>query len=123
MNFLNIPERPHPGFTNGLPQKQPLIDPPVIHPPAPQCFPLPPVLPLLQQLMLLPPQCPPPAPCPPPALQCAGPPPGRGLTKNVAGWPKGTIRTAGGYHVVPEGRSNWSIFAPGQRPGQKAHTR
>lgn len=60
---------------------------------------------------------------PPPQVQHAGAPAGKGLEVGAEGWPEGTITTAGGYRVVPEGRTNWSIYAPGQEPGEKAHTR
>ncbi|MEQ9499505.1 MAG: DUF1521 domain-containing protein [Deltaproteobacteria bacterium] len=61
---------------------------------------------------------------PRPRPQLSGAPAGRGLTKDPAGWPKGAIRTAGGYVVVPEGKGgNWNIYAPGQKHGDKPHTR
>lgn len=60
---------------------------------------------------------------PPPQLQQAGAPAGKGLNVGADGWPKGTVTTAGGYRVVPEGRTNWEIYAPGQKFSEKAHTR
>ena len=61
---------------------------------------------------------------PKPQVEEAGTPAGKGLSKNPEGWPKGTVRTAGGYHVVPEGRSSaWRIYGPDQKHGEKANTR
>lgn len=69
-------------------------------------------------------QAPAPACTPAPSMDLSCAPAGKGLTKNPEGWPQGSVRTAGGYTVVPEGKdSAWSIFAPGQKPGDKAHTR
>jgi hypothetical protein len=45
------------------------------------------------------------------------------LQKSPEGWPAGSVKTAGGYTIVPEGNTNWSIYAPGQKHGEKAHTR
>ncbi|MCK6552084.1 DUF1521 domain-containing protein [Myxococcota bacterium] len=60
---------------------------------------------------------------PPPQVQFSGAPAGKGLSMDEAGWPKGTVTTAGGYRVVPEGNTNWNIYAPGQKPGETPHTR
>jgi hypothetical protein len=61
---------------------------------------------------------------PQPQLQFSGAPAGRGLTKGVEGFGENAIRTAGGYTIVPEGKdAAWSIFAPGQKPGEKPMTR
>ena len=61
---------------------------------------------------------------PPPAVGLSGAPAGKGLATNEPGWPSGTVTTAGGYRVVPEGsQAAWSIYAPGQNPGEKPHTR
>lgn len=61
---------------------------------------------------------------PKPQVQHAGAPAGKGLTKDPEGFPAGSVRTAGGYTIVPEGKSAaWSIFAPGQKATDKAHTR
>ena len=61
---------------------------------------------------------------PPPIVGASGAPAGKGLsTDPQQGWPKDTVKTAGGYRVVPEGNTNWSIYAPGQKHGEKAHTR
>ncbi len=61
---------------------------------------------------------------PPPQPEFSGAPAGKGLTKNPTGFPAGSVRTAGGYTVVPEGKSAaWSIYAPGQKHGEKANTR
>jgi len=63
-----------------------------------------------------------PAPLPPPQPELAGPPAGKGLKNDPEGWPKGSVETAGGYTVVPEGKTSWKIFNPGQKPGEKAAT-
>ncbi len=60
---------------------------------------------------------------PTPGLGYSGCPAGKGLSKNPKGWPNGAVKTAGGYTVVPEGNTNWSIYAPGQKHGEKPHTR
>lgn len=61
---------------------------------------------------------------PKPDLSHCGAPAGKGLSKDPEGFPKGSIRTAGGYTVVPEGKdAAWSIFAPGQKATDKPHTR
>lgn len=60
---------------------------------------------------------------PPPQVHNAGAPAGKGLTLGADGWPEGTVTTAGGYRIVPEGRTNWEIYAPGQKLSEKAHTR
>lgn len=63
-------------------------------------------------------------PCiPSPGIEHSGAPAGRGLEKSPAGWPEGSVKTAGGYTVVPEGNTNWSVYAPGQKIGDKPHTR
>lgn len=62
------------------------------------------------------------APLPAPVPQRAGPPAGKGLATDPPGWPKGSVRTAGGYTVVPEGGTKWKIFNPGAKPGDKADT-
>ncbi len=66
----------------------------------------------------------PPCACfPRPRVQLSGAPAGKGLTKNPKSWPKGSIRTAGGYTIVAHGARNaWSIYAPGQKPTDNAHT-
>lgn len=63
-----------------------------------------------------------PAPLPPPRPEFAGAPAGKGLEKNPAGWPAGSVKTAGGYTVVPEGHTSWKIFSPGQKPTDKPST-
>lgn len=61
---------------------------------------------------------------PQPSVEMSGAPAGKGLSKDPAGWPKGSVRTAGGYTIVPEGKqAAWSIYAPGQKPTDKPHTR
>lgn len=63
-------------------------------------------------------------PCvPSPGIEHSGAPAGRGLEKNPDGWPEGSVKTAGGYTVVPEGNTNWSVYAPDQKPGDTPHTR
>jgi hypothetical protein len=59
-----------------------------------------------------------------PNLELSGAPAGKGLQTNPTGWPEGSVRTAGGYTVVPEGKDQaWSIFGPDQKPGEKAMSR
>lgn len=61
---------------------------------------------------------------PQPQIRHCGAPAGKGLTKDPEGFPAGSVRTAGGYTIVPEGKSAaWSIFAPGQKATDKPHTR
>jgi hypothetical protein len=61
-------------------------------------------------------------PQPRPDLSSA--PAGRGLsTTPTDGWPQGTVTTAGGYHIVAEGNTNWNIYGPTQKPGEQANTR
>ena len=64
-----------------------------------------------------------PTPVPAPQQGLSGPPAGKGLSKDPEGFPKGSVRTAGGYTIVPEGKTNWSIYAPGQKLSEKPHTR
>lgn len=74
-----------------------------------------------QQMQAQPPAC---GCIPPPQINQAGAPAGKGLQVGGAeGWPANTITTAGGYRIVPDGSTNWRIFAPGQEPSEKAHTR
>lgn len=59
-----------------------------------------------------------------PNIQFSGAPAGRGLQTNPEGWPAGAVKTAGGYMIVPEGKdAAWSIYAPGQKQGDKPMTR
>ena len=61
---------------------------------------------------------------PQPEPQHSGAPAGKGLSKNPAGFPTGSVRTAGGYTIVPEGKSAaWKIFGPGQKATDTANTR
>lgn len=60
---------------------------------------------------------------PSPQLGLSGAPAGRGLSQNPEGWPSNSVRTAGGYTVVAEGGTNWSIYGPNQKPGEKPMTR
>jgi len=59
---------------------------------------------------------------PQPNIGLSGPPAGKGLEKNPAGWPEGSVRTAGGYTVVPDGHTSWKVFGPDQKPGDKPVT-
>lgn len=59
---------------------------------------------------------------PQPQVNMSGPPAGKGLEKNPAGWPEGSVKTAGGYTVVPEGNTNWKVYGPDQKPGDKPIT-
>jgi hypothetical protein len=60
---------------------------------------------------------------PKPDIANANAPAGKGLQKDPEGWPKGSIRTAGGYTIVPEGKkAGWSVFGPEQKPGDKPLT-
>ncbi|MFH1807771.1 MAG: DUF1521 domain-containing protein [Pseudomonadota bacterium] len=63
-----------------------------------------------------------PAPLPRPRPELSGPPAGKGLEKDPPGWPAGSVRTAGGYTVVPEGNTSWKVFNPGQNPSDKPAT-
>lgn len=54
---------------------------------------------------------------PAPDIEIGAPPRGLGLTKDPAGFPAGSVRTAGGYTIVPEGNTNWSIYGPDQKAG------
>lgn len=61
---------------------------------------------------------------PAPTMDQSAAPAGRGLQANPEGFPQGSIRTAGGYTIVPEGKdAAWSIFAPNQKMGEKPQTR
>jgi hypothetical protein len=60
---------------------------------------------------------------PTPNVGLSGVPAGEGLRTNPQGWPENTVETAGGYRIVAEGNTNWSVYAPGQNPGDKPHTR
>lgn len=51
---------------------------------------------------------------PAPRLDYCGAPAGKGLSKDPEGFPKGSIRTAGGYTVVP-GVSDVKIFGPDKK--------
>jgi hypothetical protein len=61
---------------------------------------------------------------PPPNVDLSSAPAGKGLETNPQGWPANSVRTAGGYVVVPEGKdAAWSIFGPNQSPGDKPLSR
>lgn len=53
----------------------------------------------------------------------SAPPPPTGLSTNPQDWPEGSVQTEGGYTIVPEGETNWSIYAPGQKLGEEPMTR
>ncbi|MFH1807849.1 MAG: DUF1521 domain-containing protein [Pseudomonadota bacterium] len=59
---------------------------------------------------------------PRPEVELSGAPAGKGLQKDPPGWPAGSVRTAGGYTVVPEGNTSWKVFNPGQKPTDKPAT-
>jgi hypothetical protein len=49
---------------------------------------------------------------------------GQGLEKNPEGWPEGSVRTAGGYTIVPEGKdAAFKVYGPDQSPSDEAMTR
>lgn len=60
----------------------------------------------------------------PPSIEMSASPAGRGLaiagenTTGEKGWPANTVTTAGGYHVVARGGTNWDIYSPGQVEGK-----
>jgi hypothetical protein len=59
-----------------------------------------------------------------PDLSLSGAPAGQGLETGPAGWPPGSVKTAGGYVIVPEGKDcAWSVYGPDQCPGDKPLTR
>lgn len=47
-----------------------------------------------------------------------------GLQKDPAGWPEGSVKTPGGYTVVPGKKDHaWSVYSPGQSPSDKPTSR
>jgi hypothetical protein len=47
-----------------------------------------------------------------------------GLVKDPAGFPAGSVRTPGGYTVVPRGKdAQWDIYKPGQKADEKPMTK
>lgn len=51
-------------------------------------------------------------------------PEGKGLTKSPEGFPEGSVRTAGGYTIVPEGeKAAWRVYGPGQSAEDSPLTR
>jgi hypothetical protein len=58
-----------------------------------------------------------------PALASSGPAAGRGLTSGPEGWSANAVQTAGGFTIVAEGSTAWSIYGPGQLPGSEPLTR
>lgn len=61
---------------------------------------------------------------PPPSADLQSAPAGKGLQTNPPGWPQGSVRTAGGYTVVPEGKdAAWRIYGPNQAPSDKPLSR
>ncbi|MEN9796477.1 MAG: hypothetical protein RL653_173 [Pseudomonadota bacterium] len=60
----------------------------------------------------------------PPSQDQAAASAGQGLEKNPEGWPEGSVRTAGGYTIVPEGKdAAFKIYGPNQSPSDEAMTR
>lgn len=56
---------------------------------------------------------------PKPSTELSGSPAGEGLSKGAEGFSSNSVRTAGGYTIVPEGKdAAWSIYAPGQKSGE-----
>lgn len=58
-----------------------------------------------------------------PMAALAGPPAGQGLEIQPAGWDEASVRTAGGFVVVAQGYSLWSIYSPGQLASDTPFTR
>jgi hypothetical protein len=47
-----------------------------------------------------------------------------GLVKDPAGFPPGSVRTPGGYTIVPRGKdAQWDVFQPGQKSDEKPMTK
>lgn len=57
---------------------------------------------------------------PKPSIDLSSAPAGEGLKTAGGKWPKGSIRTSGGYTIVPDGKTKWEIFGPKQGPKDKA---
>lgn len=62
---------------------------------------------------------------PPPSTDQSNAPAGVGLTTGgKSAFGENAIITAGGYAIVPEGKDMaWSVYAPGQKPGETPNTR
>jgi hypothetical protein len=61
---------------------------------------------------------------PQPRVEFSGAPAGKGLTTNPQGWPQGSVQTAGGYTIVPEGKdAAWSVYGPNAKPGDQPMSR
>lgn len=61
---------------------------------------------------------------PPPSADLQSAPAGKGLETNPPGWPQNSVRTAGGYTIVPEGKdAAWKIYGPNQSPQDKPLSR
>jgi hypothetical protein len=59
-----------------------------------------------------------------PSVDQAASPAGKGLEKNPEGWPEGSVRTAGGYTIVPEGKdAAFKVYGPNQSPSDEPMTR
>lgn len=59
-----------------------------------------------------------------PDLSLSGAPAGQGLETGPTGWPPGSVKTAGGYVIAPEGKDcAWSVYGPDQCPGDQPLTR
>ena len=60
---------------------------------------------------------------PPPILSAWTAPAGKGLKKSPADFPANSVKTAGGYVVVANGKDqSWDIFSPGQKASDKPNT-
>ncbi|MBM4380994.1 MAG: DUF1521 domain-containing protein [Deltaproteobacteria bacterium] len=59
-----------------------------------------------------------------PSVDQAASPAGKGLEKNPEGFPEGSVRTAGGYTIVPEGKdAAFKVYGPNQSPSDEPMTR
>jgi hypothetical protein len=60
---------------------------------------------------------------PAPSPTESAPPEGTGLTLAGPDWPPNSVKTAGGYTIVPgTDNASWSIFAPGQKASDTPNT-
>src|SRR6185437_1958084 len=61
---------------------------------------------------------------PPTSPEQGAAPAGKGLSTNPQGWPANSVRTAGGYTIVPEGKdAAFQIYGPQQGPQDKPLSR
>jgi len=59
-----------------------------------------------------------------PSVDQSAAPAGKGLEKNPEGFPEGSVRTAGGYTIVPEGKdAAFKVYGPNQSPSDEPMTR